>query len=190
MSEPRFSILVPTRDRPETLRHTLATLLSQPGDDYEVVVADNCGGPATRALVEGLAAPKLRYARCDEILPMADNWERGLSLCAGEYVTVLGDDDGLVMGALPMARTAIDAAQPEILAWRPHVYWWPDTIVPWIRNLLILALGQGTLPCASRAVLQEFYRGELTFGMLPQIYSAFFHRGLIEDARLRYDAFF
>ena len=147
----RALILVPTRDRPETLRHTLATLLSQPGDDYEVVVADNCGGPATRALVEALAAPKLRYARCDEILPMADNWERGLSLCAGEYVTVLGDDDGLVMGALPIARTAIDAALPEILAWRPHVYWWPDTIVPWIRNLLILALGEGTLPCESRA---------------------------------------
>src|SRR5438046_750851 len=83
MTTPKFSVLIPTRDRPATLRHTLATVLSQPGDDYEVIVADNYGTPETRQLIDENARPNLRYTRSEEILPMAENWERGLELCEG-----------------------------------------------------------------------------------------------------------
>jgi glycosyltransferase involved in cell wall biosynthesis len=189
VSTPRFSILVPTRDRPATLRHTLATVASQEGDDYEIVVADNCSAPETRAIVQALGARNVRYLRSDEALPMAENWERGLAECSGEYITVLGDDDALVPHALAMARALLDETQAEIVSWSPHVYWWPDTIVPWLRNLLITNLGRGSTRIASRGVLQDFYAGRIAFGIVPQIYSGFFHRGIIEEARLRYDAF-
>ena len=33
---PRFSVVIPTRDRAETLRVTLATCLDQDFDDYEI----------------------------------------------------------------------------------------------------------------------------------------------------------
>lgn len=42
----------------------------------------------------------------------------------------------------------------------------------------------------SRPLLEGFYGGTVGFGMLPMIYSAFFHRGLIEEASSRYDGFF
>jgi glycosyltransferase involved in cell wall biosynthesis len=187
---PRFSVLIPTRERPETLRHTLATVLSQPGDDYEVVVADNCCGPETRKLVEELASPKLRYTRSDEVLPMAENWERGLALCTGEYVTVLGDDDGFLPSTLAMARKLLDATQAELISWAPHTYWWPDTIVTPIRNLLVVSLANEVKEIPSRPRLESFYRDEIQFMEIPMIYSAFFHRGIIEEAQLRYDGFF
>ena len=139
---PLFSILIPTRDRPATLRHTLATVAAQPGNDYEIVVADNCCGPETRQIAEELGSAWIRYTRSEEILPMAENWERGLALCAGEYVTVLGDDDALVPSALALARTLASAAQPEIISWPTHVYWWADTIVPWNRNSLLVRFGK------------------------------------------------
>ena len=102
MGTPRFSILIPTRDRPVTFRHTLATATSQPGDDYEVVVADNFGSPATRMIVDEYMARgrQIVYLRSDQALPMGENWERGLRACSGDYVTVLGDDDGLMPTAL------------------------------------------------------------------------------------------
>lgn len=190
MSEPRFSVLVPTRDRPETLRHTLATVVAQPGEDYEIVVADNCSSPETSAIVEALGARRLHYLRSDEVLPMSENWERGLAACSGEYVTVLGDDDGLVHGALRMAGHLLDQTPVEIVSWKPHVYWWPNTIVPWLRNLLIMNMGSGSASCPSRQVLCDFYAGKLSFGMLPPIYNSFFHRSVIEEARQRYDGFF
>ena len=190
MTTPKFSVLIPTRDRPATLRHTLATVVSQAGDDYEIVVADNCSGPETRRIVEELDAQKIRYLRSDEILPMAENWERGLSLCSGEYVTVLGDDDALVTSALPIARRLIAATDAEIISWSPHTYWWPDTIVPWTRNFLIVNLGNSAGLVESRKALEGLYQDTLSFGSIPMIYSAFFHRGVIDEARRRYDGFF
>lgn len=190
MATPKFSVLIPTRDRPATFRHTLATVASQPGDDYEIVVADNCSGPETRRIVEEFDASKIRYQRSDEILPMAENWERGLALCSGEYVTVLGDDDALVTSALPVARRLIAATEAEIISWSPHTYWWPDTIVPWNRNFLIVNLGNSAMLVESRSALESFYQDRLSFGSIPMIYSAFFHRGVIEEARRRFDGFF
>jgi len=190
MSAPRFSVLVPTRARPATLRHTLATIASQPGDDYEIVVADNCGGPDTRGIVDELASQSIRYTRSDEILPMTENWERGLALCSGDYITVLGDDDAFVPSTLEMARKVIAVSNPELISWSPHTYWWPDTIVPWARNLLIVDLRDGAVELGSRQVLEQFYAGALSFGDIPMIYCAFFHRGIIEEALRRYDGFF
>lgn len=190
MSAPRFSILVPTRDRPATLRHTLATVAAQPGDDFEIVVADNCSGPETRAIVEALEAPAVRYLRSDEILPMAENWERGLAQCSGDFVTVLGDDDGLVPSSLALARRLIDTTRSELISWSPHIYWWPDTIVPWLRNLLIVNPEDGAAQYESREVLEAFYRGAVGFSFIPMIYCAFFHRRLIDEARLRHGGFF
>jgi glycosyltransferase involved in cell wall biosynthesis len=190
MGTPRFSILVPTRDRPATLRHTLATIAAQPGDDYEIVVADNCSGPECRDAVEALAAPSVRYTRSGEVLPMAENWERGLALCSGEYVTVLGDDDGLVPSSLALARKLLDITRAELVSWAPHTYWWPDTIVPWTRNLLIASLGDGATKYESHEVLEAFYRGAVGFDFIPMIYNGLYHRRLIEEARSRYGGFF
>src|SRR5476649_943362 len=94
----RFSILVPTRQRPDTLPATLATLVEQPGDDYEIVVADNFGDEEVARVIAAAqqANPRVKHVRTDRVLPMAQNWERGLAACTGEYVSVLGDDDGFL----------------------------------------------------------------------------------------------
>lgn len=190
MTTPLFSILIPTRDRPETLRHTLATVAGQAGDDYEIVVADNCSGQETRRIVEGVDSRKVRYTRSDEILPMAVNWERGLQLCTGQYVTVLGDDDAFLPSTLAMCRHIFSDTSCELLAWFPHTYWWPDTIVYWSRNTLTVELAEDAMWLHSRPVLEDFYRGELGFGLLPMIYNAFFHRRIIDEAVRRHGGFF
>jgi glycosyltransferase involved in cell wall biosynthesis len=190
MPNMRFSVLVPTRDRAATLRHTLATLTSQPGDDYEIVVADNCSGPAVEEVVRATGFPRMKYTRAAEVLPMAENWERGLSLCEGEYVTVLGDDDAFLPSTLRLAAMLIDESQAEVIGWRPHRYWWPDTIAPWLRNRLFIDFGNGAGIHQSRQALEGFYQGEVTFGMLPSIYNGFFHRRVLDEARRRHGAFF
>jgi glycosyltransferase involved in cell wall biosynthesis len=48
----RFSLVIPTLRRVDTLEHTLATLLAQDYDDMEIVVQNNGNDPATRELVE------------------------------------------------------------------------------------------------------------------------------------------
>jgi glycosyltransferase involved in cell wall biosynthesis len=60
MPRPRFSIVIPTRQRAHTLYFTLRSCLMQSFDDYEIVVCDNCSSPATREVVESFASPSVR----------------------------------------------------------------------------------------------------------------------------------
>lgn len=191
MSTPRFSIIIPTRDRPATFRHTLATVVSQTGDDYEIIVADNCGSPATREICEQIDSTKIKYLRSDELLPMTENWRRGLAASSGEYITVLGDDDGLMPSCLAVARRVLTMTKAQVLCWQPHTYWWPDTIVYWNANRLYMNFGGSDLQQRnSRLVLELFYANEAGFGDLPMIYNAFVHRSLIDEATRRYGGYF
>jgi glycosyltransferase involved in cell wall biosynthesis len=193
MTSPRFSILIPTRDRPATFRHTLATAAEQPGDDYEIVVADNCGTQVTKEIVDEFQAKssKIRYLRSDTILPMAENWERGLSACSGDYVTVIGDDDGLLPSTLIAARQILAATKAEVVSWDLPTYWWPDAIVRWNANRLFLNFGSNEAVWVSaRETLRQFYDNEISFGMLPMIYQAFVHKNCIDKVRQRYGRYF
>src|SRR5579871_6012309 len=96
MATPRFSVVIPTRNRARYLRASIRTVLHQRFQDFEVVVSDNCSNPETKQVVDGFQDPRLRYYRSDVPLAMTDNWETAISQAKGEYVIVIGDDDGLL----------------------------------------------------------------------------------------------
>ena len=69
MTTPRFSVVIPTRQRANTLRHTLQTCLASDFDDYEIVVCDNCSSPETRQVVEEAASRRVVYVRAQDRWP-------------------------------------------------------------------------------------------------------------------------
>src|SRR5262245_1422721 len=117
MAAPRFSIVLPTRERADTLAVTLATVTSQAFPDFEVVVCDNHSSPPTAAVVEAArkSDPRVRYVRADRPLAMSDNWELALSHTRGEYICYLGDDDGLMPYALAEADRLLARARERLL---------------------------------------------------------------------------
>ena len=190
MSNPMFSVLLPTRQRPHTFRHPLRNVLSQEYEYYEVVVADNCSDPETGDIVREVNSPRVVYNRSESVLSMADNWERGLALCKGRYVTILGDDDALMTDAMRVAEAFVTQTESEIIAWHPHNYWWPDTIVELNRNLLFVNQEAGHQRVAAKAVLGAFFRNAMGFDQLPMIYSSFVSRELIQRACEQYGRYF
>jgi glycosyltransferase involved in cell wall biosynthesis len=191
--DPKFSILVPTRQRPDTLLATLATLIWQTGDDYEIVVADNFGDDDVAAVITAAQQrhPRIRHIRSDRVLPMAENWERGLAACSGEYVSVLGDDDGFLPSTLDVVRKLIAVTEARVISWEVHTYWWPDTIVTWNKNKLYVSLGHNDVAwIQSRSALVQTYRDSVAFGALPMIYNGFVHRDVINSVIDRFGAYF
>ncbi len=114
---PFFSIVIPTT-RPHYLRYSLASVLAQTFDDFEVIVAFNPTSP-TITLGELPVDRRIKILRAEHLLPMDENWERGFRVATGEWVTLLGDDDCLVGDALSVAAKAI-RQDPSITAllWR------------------------------------------------------------------------
>jgi glycosyltransferase involved in cell wall biosynthesis len=190
--QPTFSILIPTRDRPATLRSTLMSVVTQIGNDFEVVIADNCSGPATSLLVDEFQKkyPFIRYICTEEVLPMAENWELGLKACQGAYITVLGDDDGFLPYTLVAIRKLIAMSGASVIAWEPHTYWWPDTIVYWNSNRIVIHLENSVIQVNSDSLLNQFFLGACSFSSLPMIYNSFVAKTVIDQCRERWGRYF
>jgi glycosyltransferase involved in cell wall biosynthesis len=96
----RFSILLPTRNRLELLACAIETVHRQDFHDWEIVVSDNCSEEDIASYVQGLSDERIRYQRTERFLPVTENWSRALEASRGDYVIMLGDDDGLLRGYL------------------------------------------------------------------------------------------
>lgn len=93
---PLVTVAIPAYNRPGLLREALASLEAQVGfDDFEVVICDDLGLAATRAVVEASRLPRLRYFVNPQRLGGVGNWNRCLQLATGRWVTVLHEDDSL-----------------------------------------------------------------------------------------------
>jgi glycosyltransferase involved in cell wall biosynthesis len=190
MKSSLYSIVLPTRGRADTLRHTLKTVLDVEGTDYEVIVAGNGGGPETRQVVEAFASEKIRYVHSSEPLSMADNWERGLEAAAGDYITFLGDDDGMMPDALELARRFHGERPRDILSWVPFTWVWPQAPAAELRNFAALHFGSHIENRNSRAALKDILSHKTDWTTLPTIYCSFVPRPEIETIRAAHGRYF
>lgn len=92
---PKLSICVPSRNRQDCFRQTILDLIENPRSDIEFVFADNSDDPSLMdGFVAALGDARIHYLPSpDRPLSMADNWERTVRAAAGDWVTVIGDDD-------------------------------------------------------------------------------------------------
>ncbi len=123
---PLLSVVIPTRNRQEYAVSSVASILRIPDRDLEIVVQDNSD---TREL-EGLLqqhAPDSRLQYCHTRTPLSfiGNFDAAVSMAKGEYLCVIGDDDGVmpeIMEATRWARdNGLDTLKPAVCA---H-YLWP-----------------------------------------------------------------
>ncbi len=193
--EPQFSVCIPAHRNAATLGACLHTALDQSGDDYEILVSDDQGPPEIRSLVEQAGRPeRIRYLRTPQRLGLRGNFEHCVAQSRGRYVTVLGADDGLCSTALDTARTLLGSSQPEVFFWFPHVYWWPDALLPHKRWMLYVRANPKTARLVNpRDYVERFYdepRNIWLFEELPSIYNGFVCRDLLERIRQRTGSYF
>jgi glycosyltransferase involved in cell wall biosynthesis len=186
----RFSVVIPTRDATYTLRSTLQTCLAQDFEDCEIIVSDNQSSPATRQVVDDLADHRLKYVRTPHLLAMTDSWEFAVAQASGEYVTLLGDNDGLLLHALPEIDRIIRMLDTKILRWESVCYNWPDLPVQEYAsaNELLIPLKQTNYyhPIRRRTsnrMIPAVLNSPNSYAQLPMIYASAIHHSLI--ARLR-----
>ena len=126
MTTPAFSILLPSRDRPELLSYAIESVRRQSVGDFEIIVSDNASTTPYEELVMGLHDERLLYLRVDPGVSVTENWNRALSQARGQYVVMLGDDDALAPGYLEtMAETIAAFDRPDAVYCAAYQYWYP-----------------------------------------------------------------
>lgn len=113
---PFFSIVIPTKNRPEYLRDAINSVLMQDFDDYELIVSDNFNEAPTQAVMDQFSKhPKFTSYRTESELNMINHWEFATKKANGNYVILLADRKVLYQGALAKAFKHI-SANPDISA--------------------------------------------------------------------------
>lgn len=121
----RISLVIPTRERVELLRHCLLAALDVPDPDLEVIVSDNNSRDETSDFLAELSDPRLRVVRPEGRVSMRRNFETGLAAATGDYVIVIGDDDGVTAEGMAMLRRVLERDRPEAVSWEMIHYTWP-----------------------------------------------------------------
>lgn len=183
--KPKFSVVIPTRARPETLRYTLQTCLDQDCDDYEIVVCDNCSPPETQRVVEEFNSKHIVYFRSARPLSMRENWELAFSKSSGKYVMFIGDDDALSPFALMRLEEFI--AQHDVLAvtWRCAVYAWPNVGRSDLANYLQIPVSQGLQWREGKKAIGDAIANRMPANLLPNIYHGLAARSVLEEIKAK-----
>lgn len=121
----KISIVVPTRNRADTLEYCIQTILSQNDENFEIVIADNSTDDLTKRLVNMISDSRIIYTKSPKQLSMTDNWNFAYESVTGDYVIYIGDDDGLTVGGLASLREAIRSNPAEAYKWNLAEYQWP-----------------------------------------------------------------
>jgi len=116
---PRFTVIIPQKDRAEYLVHTLRTCMVQDYPNFEVIVSDDFSQDYSVEVAIELAKkdPRIKVFAHDHHLGMRDNFEFALSQVQPGYVMALGGDDGISFGGIRRMHEIIKETGCELLTW-------------------------------------------------------------------------
>lgn len=122
-----ISIIIPTKNRQKYALKAIEQILSIESDNIQLVIQDNSDKDSLRMEISKFDGDnRLKYNYTNKILSFVDNFSEAVSLADGEYICMIGDDDGIMPDILKIVEWAkdnnIDAISPSINA----VYIWPS----------------------------------------------------------------
>jgi glycosyltransferase involved in cell wall biosynthesis len=125
----KFSVLLPTRNRLDLLARAIETVRRQDYADWEIIVSDNFSEEDVAGYIKSLAEPRIKYVRTDRFLPVTENWNNALRQSSGDYVIMLGDDDGLMKGYFTESLRLINEfSSPDLIFTSAFLYAYPGVL--------------------------------------------------------------
>lgn len=180
----KFTVIIPTRERGATLKHAIETCVGQDYDNLEILVSDNASEDNTKEIVHAFKDSRIRYVNPGRRVSMVENFEFAFSHVQDGYVVSIGDDDGLVVGALQKADALIKATGAQAITSDFAQYMWPN-IETSAANQLMFSPCRGYEMRNSQEYLNKVLYRRHPFNHLPCIYYGFIDCQLINQLRAK-----
>lgn len=124
---PVLSIIIPTRNRMAYVTASIQSILSISSPDLELIIQDSSDSNDLEGwILSNIFDKRLRFNYSLPPVSMTENFNKAMHMSSGEYVCVIGDDDGVnpeIVEAAHWARdNELDALVPQVSA----SYCWPD----------------------------------------------------------------
>lgn len=87
------TVFIPTYNRAEWLRQTIASVLAQTHEDFRLVISDNASSDGTREVAHSFADERIEYRRHPHNVGLLENHNSCLRSVGTQYALILPDDD-------------------------------------------------------------------------------------------------
>jgi Glycosyl transferase family 2 len=190
MTEPKITVIIPTRERSDVLQKALATVTAQDYEALEIIVSDNGSRDGTADVVRAVDDRRIRYLNTGRRLSMSHNWEFALSHVQDGWVTILGDDDGLLPRTLRRVAEIIRSTDVQAIRTLTCSYLWPSLTGLSFGRMYVPRRGRSEVRSAAQW-LGKVLRGQASYPDLPMLYSGgYVHVSVLERIRERMGAFY
>jgi glycosyltransferase involved in cell wall biosynthesis len=93
---PILSIVIPTKNRQRYCLSAIKSILNLNDERIQIVIQDNSDNESLKSqLPVNYSENRLKYRYYDGVISFVDNFNRAIELSDGEYVCIIGDDDGI-----------------------------------------------------------------------------------------------
>jgi glycosyltransferase involved in cell wall biosynthesis len=194
---PLLSVLVATRNRQPYAFALIKDILSWADERVEVVISDN----SEEAILSGWLAElmpdsRIKYQYSPRQMSAIDNFNRVVDAASGNFVCLIGDDDGLHPASIDAIAWADNLSIDCLMGSVEHEYIWPRRNNPALADVLKSDGHNGILTMPSFTGRMRTQRGPLDLrGLLnrgctqyhdlayPRLYHGFVRRSVLEKMR-------
>ena len=187
-----LSILIPTRNRAKYLTNVVEAVLSFPSNDFELIIQDNSDYNVLEEVMDAKKDDRLIYHYATGLITFSENFEQGLKFCKGEYICIIGDDDGINPEIIEFAFY-LSKNQIQSVSFKNTVsYFWPG--IPGLTDERngIVQIGEIKCKIEKFSAKKEVYKllnngGQdyLKFG-LPKLYHGIVKKEVVDQVIRRY----
>lgn len=173
MKHPLLSVVIPVKLNSGTLKSTLKTVLSQDYSNIQIVVSDNSDQYIVKEIVSEFDDNRVKHIvpkRTD--INFSEDWEFALSGADGDYVTFLGDDDGVLPNAYSLGMEYILNRDIDAFTWKKINYNWPDHLLPRFRNIISGESQPEIQRIDAKKALKLLSKFKIGYNSLPCIYNS------------------
>ena len=187
MIENKFTIIIPTRERANTLIHAIKTCTAQSYKNLEIIISDNYSNDNTFDVVESFKDSRIKYVNTGERLSMAKNYEFALSQVTSGWVCIIGDDDGLLPESIIKANDIVNQnPNADVLYWYNIVprYFWAGKFGGTKKdNNFYFRETHDYAPFKPKDILVKMMSFEASYEALPILYHGFVKIELIKEIK-------
>lgn len=194
---PLLSIVIPTRNRTDYVKSAIKSILSISSPQLQLVVKDN--GDTNEVedwLRDNISDQRVVYNYSNSPVTMCENYDSAVSLASGEYICLIGDDDGvnpeIVAATCWAKKNGFDALVPSSLI----NYVWPDLQMT-SRGMLEAGeisirpfTGEVTFPDPDAEMLQCVRDAGQNFHKLPKAYYGIVKKQCMDTVKERTGNYF
>ncbi len=197
----KYSIVIPTHNRLELTKDAIETVRRQTFSNWEVIVFDNSSTEPLESYVNSLADPRIKFKRSDDFLPVTESWNCAINEATGDYVMLIGDDDGLKPNFFERLDAIVQKYSPDMIYSSILQFFHPG-VAPWRREGYVTEVrsgsffvGRGEAFLLDHAIRRAAVEGSLqirrsfSFNMQAQIYKRQFIERLKIDGKFFHSPF-